>query len=91
MATLDALQAMMQATGLPLQLNALGISHNQLPLLASEAMKQQRLLINNPVPIAEADALRASLVLITSERPLYPIVFPHGFPMLVIPPDPNML
>jgi alcohol dehydrogenase len=49
---------MMLATGLPLALNGLGISHNQLPMLASEAMKQQRLLINNPVPITEADALR---------------------------------
>lgn len=54
---IDALEALMVATGLPLELKALGISHNQLPLLAAEAMKQQRLLINNPVPIAEADAL----------------------------------
>jgi alcohol dehydrogenase class IV len=54
---IDALETLMLATGLPLELKALGISHNQLPLLASEAMKQQRLLINNPVPIAEADAL----------------------------------
>jgi alcohol dehydrogenase class IV len=55
---IDALETLMLATGLPLELKALGISHNQLPLLAAEAMKQQRLLINNPVPIAEADALR---------------------------------
>jgi alcohol dehydrogenase class IV len=54
---IDALEALMLATGLPLELKALGISHNQLPLLASEAMKQQRLLINNPVPITEGDAL----------------------------------
>jgi alcohol dehydrogenase class IV len=52
-----ALEALMQATGLPLQLKALGIGHNQLPLLAAEAMQQQRLLINNPVPISERDAL----------------------------------
>jgi alcohol dehydrogenase class IV len=52
-----ALESLMLATGLPLELKALGISHNQLPLLAAEAMKQQRLLINNPVPISEADAL----------------------------------
>jgi alcohol dehydrogenase class IV len=55
---IDALEAMMLATGLPLQLKTLGISHNQLPMLASDAMKQQRLLINNPVPISEEDALR---------------------------------
>ncbi len=54
---IDALEALMLATGLPLELKALGISHNQLPLLAAEAMKQQRLLINNPVPITEGDAL----------------------------------
>lgn len=52
------LEALMRATGLPLALKSLGISHNELPMLASEAMKQQRLLINNPVPITEADALR---------------------------------
>jgi alcohol dehydrogenase class IV len=53
-----ALEALMAATGLPLRLREVGISHNQLPLMAAEAMKQQRLLINNPVPIDEADALR---------------------------------
>lgn len=55
---IGALETLMLATGLPLALKALGIGHNHLPLLASEAMKQQRLLINNPVPIAEEDALR---------------------------------
>jgi alcohol dehydrogenase class IV len=45
------------ATGLPLALGELGISHNQLPMLAAEAMKQQRLLVNNPVPVDEAAAL----------------------------------
>jgi alcohol dehydrogenase class IV len=53
-----ALETLMIATGLPLELKALGIGRDQLPLLAAEAMKQQRLLINNPVPISEADALR---------------------------------
>jgi alcohol dehydrogenase class IV len=52
-----ALEALMLATGLPLELKALGIGRDQLPLLAAEAMKQQRLLVNNPVPISEADAL----------------------------------
>jgi alcohol dehydrogenase len=53
-----ALEVLMLATGLPLALRALGISHNHLPMLAADAMAQQRLLINNPVPIGEADALR---------------------------------
>ncbi|MGL6044410.1 MAG: iron-containing alcohol dehydrogenase, partial [Sandaracinobacteroides sp.] len=45
-----ALEAIMQATGLQLELKALGIGEHQLPMLAEDAMKQQRLLINNPVP-----------------------------------------
>ncbi len=55
---IDALETLMLATGLPLELKALGIGPDQLPLLAAEAMKQERLLINNPVPISQADALR---------------------------------
>lgn len=51
------LEKRLRATGLPLALNALGISHNQLPMLAREAMKQQRLLVNNPVPVDEEAAL----------------------------------
>jgi len=35
--------------------------------------------------------IRASLVLTASERPLYALVFPQGFPILVIPQDRNML
>jgi alcohol dehydrogenase class IV len=52
-----AIEALMRATGLGLELKALSIGHDDLPMLAAEAMKQQRLLINNPVPISEADAL----------------------------------
>jgi len=55
---IDALDVLMRATGLPLGLKALGIGDHHLPLLVSEAMKQQRLLINNPVPISDIDALR---------------------------------
>jgi alcohol dehydrogenase len=54
---ITALDDMMQATGLPLRLRDVGVAQDQLPLLAAEAMKQQRLLINNPVPITQADAL----------------------------------
>lgn len=45
-------------TGLPQRLSEVGIKAEDLDLLASEAMKQQRLLVNNPCPITEADARR---------------------------------
>jgi alcohol dehydrogenase class IV len=34
------------------------VSAGDLDLLAREAMRQERLLINNPCPISEADARR---------------------------------
>ena len=46
------------AAGVPRRLSALGIGAEHLDLLASEAMKQERLLINNPCAITEADARR---------------------------------
>jgi alcohol dehydrogenase class IV len=46
------------STGLPLHLAEIGISQADLPLLAAESQKQQRLLVNNPVPISEGDAAR---------------------------------
>jgi alcohol dehydrogenase class IV len=55
-AFISALERLMLATGLPLRLRDVGVTEADLPLLASEAMKQQRLLVNNPVPIEEADA-----------------------------------
>lgn len=51
------LQAMMAGTTLPLRLRDWHVREGDLPMLAAEAMKQQRLLVNNPVPITEADAL----------------------------------
>lgn len=50
------MERLMEATGLPLRLRDVGVAEADLPLLAREAMKQQRLLINNPVVIGEADA-----------------------------------
>jgi alcohol dehydrogenase class IV len=44
--------------GLPSRLSELGIGARDLDRLAREAMKQERLLINNPCPIGEADARR---------------------------------
>lgn len=47
-----------RAAGVPQRLSEVGIGPEHLDLLASEAMKQERLLINNPCPINEADARR---------------------------------
>jgi alcohol dehydrogenase class IV len=44
--------------GLPQRLAEVGVLAEHLDLLASEAMKQERLLVNNPCPIGEADARR---------------------------------
>lgn len=47
-----------RAAGVPQRLSEVGIGPEHLDLLAAEAMKQERLLINNPCPISEADARR---------------------------------
>lgn len=44
--------------GLPQRLREVGVTSQHLDLLAREAMKQERLLVNNPCPITEADARR---------------------------------
>ena len=44
--------------GVPRRLSEVGIGAGDLDRLASEAMKQERLLVNNPCEIAEADARR---------------------------------
>ena len=57
-AFIDRLAGLYRATGLPRRLSDVGIGAGHLDLLASEAMKQERLLVNNPRPIGEADARR---------------------------------
>ena len=47
-----------RASGLPQRLREVGVGVDDLDLLAREAMKQERLLVNNPCPISEADARR---------------------------------
>ena len=47
-----------RAAGVPRRLGEVGIGREHLDLLAAEAMKQERLLVNNPCPISEADARR---------------------------------
>ncbi|MEH6579146.1 MAG: iron-containing alcohol dehydrogenase [Amphritea sp.] len=54
---IDSLQALIQDLGLPTRLRDMGIAEEQLEILASDAMKQQRLLMNNPRKIALEDAL----------------------------------
>ena len=46
------------ASGLPATLEAAGVAADDLPMLAADAMLQQRLLVNNPVDVTEAAALQ---------------------------------
>jgi alcohol dehydrogenase class IV len=55
---IDAVCNLAAETGVKLRLRDHGIGEDALDLLASEAMKQTRLLVNNPCPIEEADARR---------------------------------
>jgi alcohol dehydrogenase class IV len=57
-AFVEKLGDLTRATGLPQRLSEVGIGREHLDMLASEAMKQERLLVNNPCPITEADARR---------------------------------
>lgn len=53
----QALAELSPACGLPTRLRDVGIPEDSLELLASDAMKQTRLLQNNPRPMTQADAL----------------------------------
>jgi alcohol dehydrogenase len=55
---IERLEQLVLATGLKPRLRDHGIARDEAPMLAREAMKQTRLLVNNPVPITEADARR---------------------------------
>ncbi len=55
---IDRLDRLVVATGIAPRLRDHGIAQSDIPLLASEAMKQQRLLVNNPCAIEESDARR---------------------------------
>jgi alcohol dehydrogenase class IV len=57
-AFVERLAELFHRTGLPQRLSEVGIGSEHLDLLAAEAMKQQRLLVNNPCPITEEDARR---------------------------------
>jgi alcohol dehydrogenase class IV len=55
---IEQMEALVLASGLAPRLRDHGIARDEAPLLAREAMKQTRLLVNNPVPITEDDARR---------------------------------
>lgn len=55
---IEICEALVLASGLEPRLRDHGIAFADAPILAREAMKQTRLLVNNPVPITEADAVR---------------------------------
>jgi alcohol dehydrogenase class IV len=55
---IDRLDRLVAASGLKPRLRDHGIPESDIPMLAREAMKQTRLLVNNPCPIVEEDARR---------------------------------
>ncbi len=55
---IERLAALGRAAGVPQRLSEVGVTAGDLDMLAREAMKQERLLVNNPCPISEADARR---------------------------------
>ncbi|MDR3493746.1 MAG: iron-containing alcohol dehydrogenase [Ancalomicrobiaceae bacterium] len=44
-------------SGVPRRLSDVGVTRESLPMLAADAMKQTRLLVNNPIEVREQDAL----------------------------------
>ncbi|PTQ91227.1 iron-containing alcohol dehydrogenase [Agitococcus lubricus] len=54
---IDAMQTLIHAVKLPNSLRKLHVPETDLPMLAKDAMQQQRLLVNNPRELTEADAL----------------------------------
>ena len=55
---IERLDRMVVDSGLAPRLRDHGVPQEDIPMLAREAMKQQRLLVNNPCPIEEEDARR---------------------------------
>ncbi|MWV11485.1 iron-containing alcohol dehydrogenase [Pseudomonas sp. R-28-1W-6] len=54
---INELAALNERCGLPSRLRDAGVPQDMLPRMASDAMLQQRLLVNNPREVSEADAL----------------------------------
>lgn len=51
------MEQLMNESGAPRRLRDVGVTDNALAMLAADAMKQSRLLVNNPVEVREEDAL----------------------------------
>ena len=56
-AFIEKLATLAGKLGLATRLREVGIGEDHLPKMAADAMKQTRLLVNNPRPVSEADAL----------------------------------
>ncbi len=56
-ALIEQIERLIAATGIPATLSAVGIERSGLERMASDAMLQTRLLVNNPRVVSEADAL----------------------------------
>lgn len=56
-AFIASMTELMDRSGAPRRLRDVGVDEASLPQLAADAMLQQRLLVNNPVEVNEADAL----------------------------------
>ncbi|MDE1184254.1 iron-containing alcohol dehydrogenase [Paraburkholderia sp.] len=56
-ALIAQVEALIAATGIPATLREVGIERDGLARMACDAMLQTRLLVNNPCPVTEADAL----------------------------------
>ena len=56
-ALVEALKQLIADVGLPATLGEAGVPAADLTMLAADAMQQQRLLVNNPREVSEADAL----------------------------------
>jgi alcohol dehydrogenase len=54
---IEAMQTLINAVKLPTTLRQLNVPESALPMLAKDALLQQRLLMNNPRLVTEADAL----------------------------------
>ena len=55
---IERLDSLATSSGLALRLRDHGVTFEEAPILAREAMKQTRLLVNNPCEISESDAQR---------------------------------
>jgi len=55
---IERLDELARGSGLALRLRDHGVAFDEAPLLAKEAMRQSRLLVNNPCEISESDAQR---------------------------------